>query len=52
MTHFFQMGGYAGYVWPAFGATFVGIGGIIWSTLGDYARARRKLAELERDDRG
>ena len=51
MAHFFAMGGYAGYVWPAYGASFVGIGGILWTTLRDYARAKRRLAELESDRR-
>jgi heme exporter protein D len=49
MAHFFAMGGYAGYVWPAFGASFIGVGAIIWTTLRDYARAKRQLAALERD---
>ncbi|HUO94469.1 MAG TPA: heme exporter protein CcmD [Rhizomicrobium sp.] len=51
MAHFFAMGGYAAFVWPAYGASFVGLGAMIWLTLRDYGRTKRRLAELERDDR-
>ena len=47
MAHFFAMGGYARYIWPAFAASAVGIGAIVATTLRDYARAKRQLAELE-----
>ena len=51
MAHFFAMGGYAAFVWPAYGVSFVGVGAMIWLTLSDYSRVKRRLAELERDDR-
>jgi len=51
MAHFFAMGGYAAFVWPAYGVSFVGVGAMIWLTLSDYAKAKRRLQELERDDR-
>ena len=50
MQHFFAMGGYAAFVWPAYGASALGIGGITITTLRAYRRARRRLAELERKD--
>jgi heme exporter protein D len=50
MAHFFAMGGYAAFVWPAYGVSLVGVGAMIWWTLRDYARAKRQLAQLERDD--
>lgn len=51
MAHFFAMGGYAAFVWPAYGASFVGVSAMIWLTLGDYAKAKRQVAQLERDDK-
>lgn len=51
MAHFFAMGGYAAYVWPAYAASAVGIGGMILFTLRDYARAKRRLAESEAEER-
>ena len=43
MTHFFAMGGYAAYVWPAYGATALGLIGAVLLTLRGYARAKRLL---------
>jgi heme exporter protein D len=51
MTHFFAMGGYAFYVWSAYGASLIGVGGILWATLRDNTRAKRRLAALESDRR-
>jgi heme exporter protein D len=51
MAHFLAMGGYAAFVWPAYGVSFLGVGGMIWLTLRDYAKTKRQLAQLERDDR-
>ncbi|HTW33723.1 MAG TPA: heme exporter protein CcmD [Rhizomicrobium sp.] len=51
MADFFAMGGYAAFVWPAYGASFLGVGAMIWLTLRDYRRAKCRLAQLERDDR-
>lgn len=51
MAHFFSMGGYAAFIWPAYGVSLIGIGGIIWITMRDYARAKHRLQQLETDDR-
>jgi len=48
MTHFFAMGGYAAFVWPAYGVSLGGIALAVALTLGDYARAKRRLDKLER----
>ncbi|HEX4534264.1 MAG TPA: heme exporter protein CcmD [Rhizomicrobium sp.] len=48
MSGFFAMGGYAAYVWPAFGVTFVGLAAAILITLVAYRRAAAQLAALER----
>jgi len=50
MAHFFAMGGYAAFIWPAYGASFLGLGAMIWATLRGYGRAKRQLAELESSD--
>jgi len=44
---FFDMGGYARFVWPAYGvAALVLTGLLIWS-LGEYRRVKRDLAARE-----
>ncbi|MGN6148148.1 MAG: heme exporter protein CcmD [Rhizomicrobium sp.] len=47
MEAFFAMGKYAAYVWPAYGASLLGIGLAVVFTLTAYARAKRRLATLE-----
>jgi len=44
---FFAMGGYAAYVWPAYGASFVGLAGAVVWTLAAWRRTRAQLALLE-----
>ena len=45
---FFAMGGYAVYVWPAYAAALVMLGGLTaWSFAG-YRRAQRELERLQR----
>ena len=51
MAHFFAMGGYAAYVWPAYGVSLLGIGGLVVASLRSYARAKRNLAELDESER-
>jgi heme exporter protein D len=49
MTHFFAMGGYAAYVWPAYGLSFAGIACAIALTWRSYTRARSLLEKIERE---
>ncbi len=42
------MGGYAGYVWPAYGLTALVLGGVLFASVLGARRAARRLAELER----
>jgi heme exporter protein CcmD len=42
---------YAVYVIAAYGATALILGWLVWSTLAANARARRELAEMERERR-
>jgi heme exporter protein CcmD len=41
MNEFLAMGGYAGYVWPAFGLTVAVLALNIWSARRAYELARR-----------
>lgn len=44
---FLRMGGYAAYVWAAYGITLLGLGGAIVSTLRSYLRAKALLSDLQ-----
>ena len=48
MSQFFAMGGYAAYVWPAYGATAVGLIGAVLLVWRAYRRAMLLLAAMER----
>lgn len=48
MAGFLAMGKYAAYVWPAYGISALGLALAVAFTLSAYARAKRKLAELEK----
>jgi heme exporter protein CcmD len=43
---FLQMGGYAAFVWPAYGVTVLGLGGAVALTLRAYFRAKMMFAKL------
>jgi heme exporter protein CcmD len=47
---FFAMGGYGAFIWSAYGAALVAIGGLVVVSVGQHRRARRALASrgLER----
>jgi heme exporter protein D len=47
-----QMGGYADYIWPAYGVAAVVLGGMTLLSLGRYRASRRLLERLQRDRRG
>jgi heme exporter protein D len=44
---FLAMGGYAAYVWPAYGASLAGLAGAVIWTLAGWRRARAELELLE-----
>ncbi len=48
MSHWFAMGGYAAYVWPAYGVAFLVLGGLAVLSWREYRRASRALAREER----
>ncbi len=47
IRHYLAMGGYAAYVWPAYGIATVVLVGLAWQTLRSVARSERELAEIE-----
>lgn len=47
VTAFFQMGGYAAFVWPSLGLTVAIMAGLLIATLRQLRGRQRRLAELE-----
>ena len=47
IANFLAMGGYAAYVWPAYGAAVVLLGSLLWASLRALRRAETLLRSLE-----
>jgi heme exporter protein D len=47
MAAFFAMGGYAAYVWPAYGASVLVLGVAIALCVREHARAQAEIRRLE-----
>jgi heme exporter protein D len=47
MQEFFNMGGYAAYIWPAYGVAAVVLIGLLAESLLGLRRRRAELARLE-----
>lgn len=47
MSAFFAMDGYAAFVWPAYGLTFLGVAGLLIWTLRARRAAAARLARLQ-----
>ena len=41
MSEFFNMGGYAAYVWPAYGVSLIALAALSWLRLQRLKKARR-----------
>jgi heme exporter protein D len=48
MSGFWAMGGYAMYIWPAYGLSFAALGLASFLSWRGYARAKARLSALER----
>ena len=48
MAEFFHMGGYALFVWPAYGAALLVAAGLIWQSIADYRAQARLVETLEK----
>jgi heme exporter protein D len=47
VTDFLAMGGYAAFVWPAYGVAALVLAALVIESVAAYRRARRDLARLE-----
>jgi len=47
IAHFLAMGGYARFVWPAYGVACAALLWMLVDSVGSYRRARRALDALE-----
>ena len=45
---YLAMGGYARFVWPAYGVALLVLGGLVVESVASYRRRQRELARLER----
>lgn len=52
MVEFFHMGGYAAFVWPAYGAALLVAVALIGQSLRDYRAQARLVETLERSSGG
>lgn len=48
LSTWFDMGGYAGYVWPSYGVAAVILLAMLAISLKERRRARERLGEIER----
>jgi heme exporter protein D len=48
MTGFWNMGGYAAFIWPDYAISALALGGATVWTLAAWRKARAKLAALEK----
>ncbi len=51
LSDFFAMGGYAAFVWPAYGLTAAVMIWLTWSSVRDLRADRRTLEALQNDRR-
>ena len=51
LDHFLAMGGYARFVWPAFGLAVLVMGGLTIESLVTYRKRQRELAAAEHRSR-
>ena len=49
LASFLAMGGYADYVWPAYGVTVLVLAGLLAWSLAAYRRRQRELERLQAD---
>ena len=48
MNALLDMGGYAAFVWPAYGVTVFGLGAVVIFTWRAHVRAKARLAAVEK----
>lgn len=50
MNSFLAMGGYGAFIWPAYVVSALALVAVTWQSIAAWRAAKRKLAELERDN--
>ncbi len=45
MSHFFAMGGYAGYVWSCYALTVIVLGGNLWFARRDLQQQKQRVTQ-------
>jgi heme exporter protein D len=48
MSQFLAMGGYAAFVWPAYGVALLALGGLLVQSVRQYRARQRELDRLQR----
>ena len=48
LAHYLAMGGFAAFVWPAYGVAFVVLGGLVLDSIRRYRAGSRALDQWER----
>ena len=49
MSGFFAMGGYATFIWPAYGISALALLVTVWQCWAAWRAAKKRLAALEKD---
>ena len=49
MNQFLAMGGYAAFVWPAYGVSALGLIAMVWQSWAAWRAAKKNLMALEKD---
>jgi heme exporter protein D len=49
ISHYLAMGGYAAFVWPAYGVALVVLGGLAWHSWRRYRASTDALEKLQRE---
>jgi heme exporter protein D len=47
--HYLAMGGYAAFVWPAYGVALAVLGGLAWQSWRRYRASGNTLKQLQRE---
>ncbi|NQV54414.1 MAG: heme exporter protein CcmD [Rhodospirillales bacterium] len=51
LNTYFNMGGYAAFVWPAYGISAIALVGLLWQSVAQLRRSETELRNLQGNDR-
>ena len=49
MNNFFAMGGYAAFIWSAYGVSVLALVAMVWQSVAAWRAAKKRLEALERE---